>query len=178
MPGMTWTSLRGQLGLVAAGYTAVLAAGALLIYQRHRMYVQHAQEAAAAGGMYAAGDLLLGLMIACMLLVPTGFLALVIRKSEALYDGYAKLLFALSLTAPLSLGILSIPVVSEGTGALGWICMCRLLGSPVMIVGCLASRLLAPSDRAKRLTLYALLIEVLTLLLTVGLFLFVVTSRH
>jgi hypothetical protein len=169
---MKSTPLRVQLGLVAAFYAVVLATAAILVFMRHLMYVNHAAEAAAAGGMYAFGDLMLEVIIGCMLLVPTFVLVLVIRKSEPLYTGYAKIMLALSLTAPISLGVLSIPAVNQGTMLLGWICMDRLLCSPVVIVGLAVSRLFAPFDRAKRLTLYALLIEILTLALAVALFLF------
>lgn len=165
-------SLRAQLGLVAAGYAVVLAAAALLVFARYLLYVNHPQDVAAAGGMYAAGDWMLEIIIGCMLLVPTFALALVIRKSEPLYTGYSKVLLGLSLTAPICLGVLSIPAVGQGTMFLGWICLDRLLCSPVVIVGLLVSRLLAQFDKAKRLTLYALLIEVLTLVLMAGLFLF------
>jgi hypothetical protein len=61
---------------------------------------------------------------------------------------------------------------------LGWICMDRLFGSPIVIVGLAVSRLLARFDRAKRLTLYALLIEVLTLALAAALFLFAAGSHQ
>ena len=77
-------SLRVQLILVAAAYAAVLAIAAVLIGVRYLQYVEHPQDAAAAGGMYAAGDMFLEIFIACMLLVPTFLLALVIRKSEDL----------------------------------------------------------------------------------------------
>ena len=164
--------LRTQLGLVAAFYAVVLATAALLVYIRHLLYVNHAAEAAAAGGMYAAGDWMLEIFIGCMLLVPTFVLMLVIRNSELLYTGYSRVLLGLSLTAPISLGVLSIPAVNQGTMLLGWICLGRLLCSPIAIVGLLVSRLLARFDRAKRLSLYALLIEVLTLALTVALLLF------
>ena len=165
-------SLRAQLGLVAASYAVVLVSAALLVYARHMLYANHAAEAAAAGGMYAAGDLMLGIFIGCMFLVPTFFMALVIRKSEQLYAGYSKILMGLSVTAPICLGLLSIPAVSQGTMALGWICTGRLLCSPVVIVGLAVSRLLARFDKPKRLTLYALLIEVLTVALAAGIFLF------
>src|ERR1700690_2966463 len=165
-------SLRAQLGLVAARYAVVLAAAAFLVFARHMLYVLHPQDVAAAGGMYAAGDWMLEIFIGCMLLVPTFVLALVIRKSEPLYTGDSRILLGLSLTAPISLGVLSIPAVGQGTMLLGWICMDRLFCSPIVIVGLAVSRLLARSDKAKRLTLYALLIEVLTLALTVALFLF------
>jgi hypothetical protein len=165
-------SLRAQLGLVAAGYAVVLVIAALLVFARYLLYVNHPQDAAAAGGMYAGGDWILEIFIGCMLLVPTFALVLVIRKSENLYTGYSKVLLAFSLTAPISLGLLSIPAVGQGTMLMGWLCLDRLLCSPVVIVGLVVSRLLAQFDRAKRLTLYALLIEVLTLVLTAALFLF------
>jgi hypothetical protein len=164
--------LRTQLGLVAVAYGVVLATAAVLVFMRYLLYVNHPQDAAAAGGMYAAGDWMLEIFIGCMLLVPTLVLALVIRKSEHLYAGYSKVMLGLSLTAPISLGMISIPAVSQGTMLVGWICMDRLLCSPIVIVGLAVSRLLARFDRAKRLTLYALLIEVLTLALTVALFIF------
>lgn len=164
--------LRMQLGVVAAGYALVLAVASVLVYVRHLLYVHHAQDAAAAGGMYAAGDLMLGIFIGCMFLVPTFLLALVTRKSEDLYTTYSKILLGLSLTAPLCAGVLSIPAVSQGTMLLGWICMGRLFGSPIVLVGLVVSRLLARFDRAKRLILYALLIEILTLILMAAFFLF------
>src|SRR5271167_4791658 len=99
MPDMN--HLRMQLRLVAAGYSLVVATGIVLIFVRHMLYVNHPQDAAAAGGMYAAGDLMLGVFIGCMLLVPTFFLVLVIRKSESLSTGYSKTLLGLSLTAPI-----------------------------------------------------------------------------
>jgi hypothetical protein len=169
--------LRTQLGLVAAFYVVVLAAAALLVYVRYLLYVNHPQDAAAAGGMYAAGDVMLEIIIGCMLMVPTFVLALVIRKSEPLYTAYSKVLLGLSLTAPISLGVLSIPAVGQSTMAVGWICLARQFCSPVVIVGLVVSWLLARFDRAKRLTLYALLIEVLTLVLTVALFLFQAGAR-
>jgi hypothetical protein len=170
-------SLRAQLGLVGAGYVLVLATAALLVYVRHLLYVNHAAEVAASGGMYAAGDWMLEIFIGCMLLVPTFVLVLVIRKSEPLYTGYSKVLVGLSLTAPICLGLLTIPAVSQGTMLLGWICLDRLLCSPIVIVGVVVSGLLAQFDRAKRLTLYALMIEVVTLALTIALFLFVARSH-
>jgi hypothetical protein len=106
--------LQAQLRLVAAFYAVVLATAALLVYVRHVLYVNHPQDVAAAGGMYAAGDLILEIFIGCMLLVPTFILVLVIRKSEPLYTGYSRILLGLSLTAPIGLGVLSIPAVNQG----------------------------------------------------------------
>ena len=170
--------LRTQLGLVAAFYAVVLATAAFLVYVRHLQYVNHPEDVAASSGMYAAGDWMLEIIIGFMLLVPTFVLVLVIRKSEHLYAGYSKVLLGLSLTAPISLGLVSIPAVGQGTMALGWICMDRLLCSPVVIAGLVVSRLLARFDQAKRLTLCALLIEVLTLVLTVALFLFAAKTNQ
>jgi hypothetical protein len=170
-------SLRAQLILVAGGYAAVLAAAAVLVFVRYMQYVMHPQDAMAAGGMYAAGDMFLEMFIACMLLVPTFFLAIVIRKSEELYTGYSKILIGLSLTAPICLGVLSIPAVGQGPMVVGEILMSRLVASPFVIVGLAFSRLLARFDRAKRLTFYALMIEILTLVFMVAGFLFSVRGH-
>ncbi len=164
--------LRVQLMLVAAGYAAVLAAAAWMVLVRYLQYVNHPQDVAAAGGMYAAGDLFLEVFVACMLLVPTFLLVLVIRNSENLYTGYSKILLGVSLTAPVCLGVLSIPAVNQGPMLLGEIFMARLFSSPFVIVGLGFSRVLARFDRAKRLTSYALIIEVLTLVFMAAAFLF------
>ena len=168
---------RGQLILVGASYAAVLAIATALVFARYMLYINHPQDVAAAGGMYAGGDLILEVFIGCMFLVPTFLLAFVLRKSESLYTGYSKVMLGLSLTAPICLGVSSIPAVSQGSGILGWICMDRLLCSPLVIIGLGFSRLLARFDRAKRLTFYALLIEVVTLVLMVALFFFFARSH-
>ena len=94
--------MRAQLTLVAAGYAVVLATATLLVYARHLQYVNHPDDVAASGGMYAGGDLMLGIFIGCTLLVPTFVLVLVIRKSEQLYDRYSRIQLGLSLTAPIA----------------------------------------------------------------------------
>jgi hypothetical protein len=169
---------RTQLGLVAASYALVLLAAGAMVFARYMLYVRHPADAAAAGGMYAGGDLILEIMIACMLLVPTFFLAVVLRNSERLYTAYSKVLIGLSLTAPVSLGLSSIPAISQSPMLLGWICMDRLFASPIVIMGLGVSWLLARFPRAKRLTLYAVLIEVLTLVLAIGLFLIFALSHR
>jgi hypothetical protein len=179
---MEMSSMRGKLTLVVAGYGLVLVTAVALVFARYMLYVTHPADAAAAGGMYAGGDLILEIMIGCMLLVPTFVLALVVRDSESFYIGYSKVMLGLSLTAPLSLGVISIPGVGQSTMGfsmiMGWVCMDRLFASPLFIVGFAFSRLLARFDRAKRLTLYALLIEILTLVLTVVLFFFSAYTHH
>lgn len=167
-----------QLRLVAGGYGLVLATAAALVYGRHLLYVNHAAEAASAGGMYGAGDVMLEFFIGCMLLVPTVFLVLVIRNSETLYTRYSKVLIGLSLTAPISAALLSLPAIAQSDMLLGSICMDRLFASPVVMVGLLLSRLLARFDRPKRLTLYALAIEVLTLIVIAAQIFFRMAGRH
>ena len=87
---------------------------------------------------------------------------LVLAKSETAYTRYAKVMLAISLTAPICLGLSSIPAISQSKVFLGWFCMGRLMASPVVIVAMGMSRLFARFDRAKRLTLYALLIETMS----------------
>jgi len=164
--------MRTQLGLVAAAYTAVLVTAAVLIYERHMQYVRNPQEAMASSGMYAGGDLILEVFIGCMILLPTGVLVIVLRNSDELYTRYAKVLLGVSITAPVSLALFKIPAVSQGTSLLGQICVDRMFASPLVLAGLAFSRLLARFDRAKRLTVYALIVETLTLLLMVGLLVF------
>jgi hypothetical protein len=154
---------RTRLWLVAFGYAAVLAVATLLIVARYVQYVTHPADVAAYGGMYAGGDLMLEVFICGMLLVMTFFLVLVIYKSEPAYTIYSKVLLGLSLTAPLSVGLISIPAVNQGMNLLGEACMFRLFASPLVALGIGASRLFARFPRSKRLTVYALLIEGLTL---------------
>lgn len=159
--------MRTRLYWVGGGYAAVAALSAALIVARYLQYVTHPADAAQYGGMWAGGDLMLELFITGLLLVVTFFLVLVIRKEESAYTVYSKVLLGLSLTAPLSVGLISIPAVSQGTGWLGYACMFRLFASPMVIVGLGGSRLLARFSRAKRLLSYSLIIEGLTL---VGMF--------
>lgn len=164
---MEQSVLRTRLYWVAAAYAAVVAVSGALIFARYLQYVTHPADAAQYGGMWAGGDLMLELFITGLLMVVTFFLVLVIRNEESAYTVYAKVLLGVSLTAPLSVGFISIDAVSQGTGWFGFACLFRLFASPMVIVGLGASRLLARFPRAKRLVSYSLLIEVLTL---VGMF--------
>jgi hypothetical protein len=158
---METLSLRAKLSWVAAGYATVVAASTFLVAWRYMQYRWHPADANQYGGMWAGGDMILGVFIFCLFMVPTFFLVLVARKSEPLYVGYAKVLFVLSLTAPASIGLFAIPMLRESE--LGWFCMWRLLGSPFVLVGMAGSRLLARFPRAKSWSLYAVLIEAATL---------------
>lgn len=128
--------------------------------------------------MYAFGDLLLEMFIAGALLVPTLLLVLVIRKSEAAYTIYSKVLLVFSLSAPLSFGLLCIPAVSSGPGLLGFLCLYRLEVSPFTLTAAGFSRIAAQFEAPKRLTLFALVLEALTLVAVVFVFAFSVLSHR
>jgi hypothetical protein len=157
-----------QLGLVAFGYASVLGIAAILIVLRYLQYVNNPADAAQYGGMWAGGDLILEVFICGMLLVVSFFLVLVIYKFEAAYTNYSKILLAISVTAPVSVGLIAIPAVSQGNSVLGYACLFRVFASPIVLVGLGMSRLFARFPKAKRFTNYALLTEVLTLVFLVG----------
>src|SRR5258707_15448050 len=81
-------SLRAQLGWVAAAYAAVLAVSTFLVVERYLQYVRHPEDANQYSGMWAGGDMIVGVFIFCLFLVPTLFLVLVMRNSEPLYTSY------------------------------------------------------------------------------------------
>ena len=163
--------------MVAFCYAMVLALSAILIVARYLQYVRNPDDVAASGGMWAGGDLMLELFICGMLLVVSFFLVLVIRQSETAYTMYSKVAFALSVSAPVSVGVIAIPAVSEGISLLGYACMFRLFASPLVLLGLGMSRIFARFPRAKRITNYALLTEALTLVLMV-LMLFLPVHLH
>jgi hypothetical protein len=162
------TSLRTQLWFVGLGYAAVSLVAAVLILARYLLEHIHRAEVTAAGGMYAFGDLMLAIFIACLFMIPTVFLVWVMAKHEGVYTTYSQLLVGLSLSAPvcLSLFVFGKSHVSESLRVL---CLCRLVGSPFVFVGIGVSRFVARFAQAKRLTSYALLIEGLTLGVAVAL---------
>jgi len=160
-----------QLRLVAASYAVVGVVSALLMYERYLQYVHNPQDAAAASGMYAGGDLLLEIFICFLFLVPTLALVFVIRKSESCYTAYAKVLLGLSLTAPISVGLLIIPVLNQWYW--GDACIFRLFAIPIVVAVLIFSRWLTRFAHARRLISYALLIEGLTFAVIIAsLFLF------
>jgi hypothetical protein len=160
---------RMGLTLVASGYAAVVVISTALIYLRYLQYVRHPDDVAASSGMYAGGDLMLELFIGCMLLVPTAVLVFVIRNYEGAYTTYAKVLLALSITLPLSVGFISIPSIGQGVSILGWICMFRMFASPLVLAGLVFSLLLARFRRSRVLILFAVLVEFLTLIVMLAL---------
>ncbi len=156
-----------QLGLVALAYAMVLGIAGILVFLRYLQYVNHPADVAAFGGMWAGGDLILELFIAGMLLVVTFFLVLVIFRSETTYTIYSKVVLGISVTLPVSVGLIAIPQVSEGISVLGYACLFRVFASPIVLIGLAMSRLFARFPQGKRFTNYALLVESLTLVVMV-----------
>ena len=154
-----------QLGLVACGYAMVVGISVLLIAWRYLQYEENPADVAASGGMWAGGDLMLEFFICGMLLVVTFFLVLVIYKYETAYTHYAKVLVAVSMTLPASVGLIAIPAVGQGNSLVGWACLFRVFASPPVLLGLGMSRLFAFFPKARRMTNYALLIEALTLVI-------------
>ncbi|HZP17822.1 MAG TPA: hypothetical protein VFB00_07650 [Terriglobales bacterium] len=158
---------RLQLGAVATGYLAVSLVAVALVYHRHLQYANHPADVIASGGMYAFGDWILELFIIVLFLLPTFGLVLVIRNFESAYARYSQTLLGLSITSPVCLGLFLIPAVNQSNSLLGEFCVYRLFGSPFVLVGLAASRILARFARSRRLISYALLIEAGTIALMV-----------
>ena len=152
--------------LFGASYAVVGFISALLTFARYLQYVRNPQDVAAAGGMYAGGDLLLEIFICFLFLVPTVALVLVIRKSEPAYTVYAKVLLGVSLTAPLSCVLLIIPVLNQWYW--GDACIFRLFAIPMVVFVLIFSLWLTPFARARQLISYALLIEGLTFIVIIA----------
>jgi len=166
---------RAQLWLIALAYAAVIVVAATLLYARHLQELKYPAEAS--GGMWAAGDLMLDIFIACLFLVPTAILIWVTARFEAFYTPYSKFLLGLSLTAPVCLSVLYLGEKHVGESLIN-LCFYRLIGSPFILVGIGISRLVARFDRAKRFASYALLIEVLTLATAVALLIHAVWAKR
>lgn len=151
--------------LVAGGYAAVLAVAAALLFLHHLVELQ--DPVAASGGMAAAGEIMLYLFIGCLFLIPTAFLVRIMAEFEARYTAYSQFLFGLSLTAPVCM---SVVIFGENYVAqsISWFCFFRIMESPILLVGMGMSRFAARFDRAKKFPSYALLVEGLTLALSVA----------
>jgi hypothetical protein len=161
-------SWRAQLGFIALGYAAVLVVAAVLLYSRHLQELRDPADVVASGGMYAGGDALMEIFIACLFMIPTVFLVCVIARFEAFYEAYSQLLLGLSLSAPICLSVLALGE-HYFAQSVSILCLFRLFWSPFILLGIGVSRLAARFYRAKRLVSYALLIEGLTLAIAVAL---------
>jgi hypothetical protein len=162
-------SLRAQMWAITLGYVAVTAVSAFLLYQRHLYELNHAADVSAASGMWAGGDALLDIFIACLLMIPTFFLVWVMARFETLFTVYSQILLILSVTAPVCLILLDFGG-KRMPQSLSVIFLYRTLCSPFALFGIGVSRLVARFDQAKKLISYAFLIEGLTLCIAVVLF--------
>jgi hypothetical protein len=159
-------SLRIQLGLAGLAYAAVSLVAAALLFLRHLQELRYPADAA--GGMWAFGDLLLWVFIAFLFAIPSALLVWVTARFESIYKIYSQLLLGISLSGPvcLSVVVLGNSHLAESVSNL---CLYRLIGSPLILLGIGVSRLAARFDRAKKPLSYALLIEGLTLATAVAL---------
>ena len=85
---------------------------------------------------------------------------------ERVYDAYSCVLLALSLTAPLALGML----IANSKLNRDWfrgLALARLFCAPLILIAIGVSRWMARSARSKQMVNYAGLTEVLTLLVVV-----------
>jgi len=87
------------------GYAAVFVVAAVLLLGRYLQELTHPADVVAYSGMFAFGDLLLGIFIACLFMIPTVFLVWVMAKYESAYTTYSQLLVGLSLSAPVCLSL-------------------------------------------------------------------------
>jgi hypothetical protein len=163
---LLWIPWRVRMGIVASSYVAVFAlAGAMIVA---RYFAGLRDPNTFNGGMGAGGDWILELMIFGLLLFPTFLLALAIRDREAMYTLFSKALLGFSLTAPICLGLLFIPYISQTRNILGFLCMDRLLAAPMVVIGLAVGRWLARYKTAKRLTGWAVAIEAGTIVLMIA----------
>jgi hypothetical protein len=149
-----------KIGLVVAGYAAVLVVAAMWILQRY--LAGQRDPDMFSSGMAAGGDWFLELIIVAMLLGPTFLLALFIRNSEADYTKFAKVLLGFSISAPASIGIMAIPALGQTNSWIGAIALYRIFAFPMTLVGLIGCSLLAKFKRPRRLIVYSLVIEIAT----------------
>jgi hypothetical protein len=157
---MKLSDIRSQVWLIGAGYAAVFAIAAILIFVRHMAELN--DPAGASGGMYAFGELLMYIFIACLFMIPTALLIWFVAGMEAVYTGYSKFLLGLGVSAPVCLGILFFGR-SNLAESLNNFCFVRLMASPFVLAGIGFSWLVSKFDRARKLVSYAFLIEALTM---------------
>ncbi|HXC00377.1 MAG TPA: hypothetical protein VNU74_08250 [Terriglobales bacterium] len=162
------SSWRTQIWLIASGYAAFLAVAAILILARYLLEHFHRADVAAAGGMYAFGDLILAIFIVCLFMIPTVFLVWVMAKHESVYTTYSQLLVGVSLSAPVCLNLFYFGR-NHMAESLITVCLFRLVASPFILLGIGVSRFVARFGRAKKLTSYALLIEGVSLGIAIAL---------
>ncbi len=149
---------RVKIGLIVAGYAGVAVVSALWIVRRYLAGLRDPDMFS--GGMGAGGDWFLELCIVGLFLIPTFFLVLVIRNSEAAYTKFAKVLLGFGLTAPLSMGLMAIPAFGQTNSLVGSVALYRVFAFPMSLVGLIGCCVLAKFKRPRRLILYSLLSEI------------------
>jgi hypothetical protein len=159
--------VKTKLIFVGAAYAAVLSFAAGELFARYMYQTNHAADVAASSGMYAAGDMLLGIFIVFLFMIPTYFLIRIGAPFETPYTAYSKFLLIVGCTAPVCLGLLLLgrAYLPESLSVL---CLERLLWSPVILFLIAISRRAAKFDRAKRAISYALLSEGFTFCLSIA----------
>lgn len=160
-------SWRVKMGVVAAGYAGVVAVAAMMIVGRY--LAEQRDPATFNSGMAAGGDWMLELFLVGLFLVPTFLLALLIRNSETAYTRFAQVLLGFGLTAPASMGLMFVPAVGGSNGWLGAFCLYRICAFPMSTVGLAGCCVLAKFKRPRRLILYSILIEIVSIVLQFGL---------
>lgn len=143
---------RVHLALIAFAATLVIADWMFVIYRYNVWSAANPLEAN--GGMAAFGEALYHFFHACMLMIPTLWLILLMSRFKTVYTAYARLLFWLSLTFPALVAVCSVRPK--------WFLdplFVRLVVSPFILVAMAFSRGLARFDLAKRLTFWALAME-------------------
>lgn len=155
---MNTLSRRLQLELIGTGYAALLMYGVYEFWQRHLYELREPIDSA--GGMAAFGDEMLTLFLFVLFLVPTFFLLRLMAQSDVVYTVYAKLLLAVSFTAPVCVALL---VLFHRSMMVQNLCVTRLWRSPCVLMVMAMSRVLGRRSQGKRLITWSLLIEAGTL---------------
>jgi hypothetical protein len=163
-------STRQQLVLIGLGYAATGGISAALLYERHLQYLAN-DPAYTSSAMWGVGDTLLALFVFGLLMVPSLFLLRLAGRLERVCSLYARLVFAVSTTAPVCLAALCI-LFPRSQNAVHEFCVARILiAAPLVVVVMAASRLFARYAAAKRLMSRALLIEGATFAISIALLL-------
>ena len=166
-------SRTNQWWMIGGGYALITVYAADLLYVRHQNMLQ--DPTIASSGMYAAGDALTVVWLFFLYMIPTAFALRLLAVNERPFEKYSLVLLAVTATAPLALG-LTIVGWKLKIQALEGPALERLMASPMVLVAAAASRFAARSNAAKRWTNYALLTEILTLLVIMILLIFAVRN--
>jgi hypothetical protein len=149
----------------------ILAFAGVTSYSRYAYQAAHPADVQAASGMFAAGDMMLEVFIAVLLILPTLFLIRLLSGFEGPATVYSKLLLLVALSAPLALGIFVLGETQLPQG-LGSSCFLRLLWSPFVLALIVFSRAVTKFQAAKRFASYALVSEGATFCVSLAMVIF------